>query len=223
LNQTSKTCILGLFKEDHMAKPGLPPLIEKDLDRNPIVQFHHWFEEAQTANVLQLDAMALATATKAGKPSVRMVLLKSFDSEGFVFYTNHNSRKGKELALNHTAALVFHWPELERQVRIEGLVEKVSPEESDAYFQARPRESQIAAHVSAQSEPIGSRAELDRRFEELKKQYEGRPIPRPSYWGGYRLKPTRIEFFQSRFARLNDRMLYEWQKDGTWAMKRLAP
>lgn len=206
-----------------MPEPGLPPLIEKDLDPNPITQFHRWFEQARAANVLQLDAMALATATKDGKPSVRMVLLKSFDSEGFVFYTNYDSRKGKELALNPAAALVFHWPEVERQVRIEGLVEKVSPEESDAYFETRPRESQIGAHVSAQSEPIGSRGKLERRFEELQKQYEGRPIPRPSYWGGYRLKPTQIEFFQSRFARLNDRILYERQEDGTWSMKRLAP
>lgn len=206
-----------------MPEPGLPPRIEKDVDPNSITQFHRWFEQARAANVLQLDAMALATATAGGKPSVRMVLLKSYDASGFVFYTNYNSQKGKELASNPTAALVFHWPELERQVRIEGSVEKVSPEDSDAYFQTRPRESQIGAHVSAQSEPIGSRAELDRRFEELKKQYEGRPIPRPSYWGGYRLKPTRIEFFQSRFARLNDRILYERQEDGTWAMKRLAP
>jgi pyridoxamine 5'-phosphate oxidase len=152
-----------------------------------------------------------------------MVLLKHVDAEGFVFYTNYESRKGRELASNPAAALVFHWAELERQVRIEGSVEKVSPGESDAYFPTRPRESQIGAHVSAQSEVIGSREELDRRFQELQKQCEGRPIPRPSYWGGYRLKPTRIEFFQSRSARLNDRILYERQKDGTWVMKRLAP
>lgn len=206
-----------------MAEPSLPLFIEKDLDPNPIGQFHCWFEEARAANVLQLDAMALATTTQEGKPSVRVVLLKSFDANGFVFYTNYDSRKGKELASNPAAALVFHWPEVERQVRIEGSVEKVSPEESDIYFQTRPRESQIGSHVSAQSEPIGSREELDRRFQELQKQYEGRPIPRPPYWGGYRLKPTRIEFFQSRFARLNDRILYERQKDGTWVMKRLAP
>jgi pyridoxamine 5'-phosphate oxidase len=206
-----------------MPEPGLPPLIEKDLDPNPITQFHRWFEQARAANVLQLDAMALATATRGGMPSVRMVLLKSYDASGFVFYTNYNSQKGKELASNPTAALVFHWPELKRQVRIAGSVEKVSPEDSDAYFQTRPRESQIGAHVSAQSEVIGSREELDRRFRELQKQYEGRPIPRPSYWGGYRLKPTRIEFFQSRFARLNDRILYERQVNGSWVMKRLSP
>jgi pyridoxamine 5'-phosphate oxidase len=206
-----------------MPKPDLPPLLEKDLSSNPIQQFHRWFDEARAANVSQLDAMALATATKDGKPSVRMVLLKSFDENGFVFYTNYKSRKGKELASNPAAALVFHWPEVERQVRIEGSIEKVSPEESDAYFQTRPRESQIGAHVSVQSEVVGSREELDSRFEELQRQYEGRPIPRPSYWAGYRLKPTRMELFQSRYARLNDRILYELRRDGSWTMKRLAP
>jgi pyridoxamine 5'-phosphate oxidase len=206
-----------------MPTPRISSFLDKDLNPNPITQFHRWFQEARAANAVQLDAMALATATKDGKPSVRMVLLKGFDANGFVFYTNYESRKGKELTSNPAAALVFHWPELERQVRIEGSVEKVSPEESDAYFQTRPRESQISAHVSAQSEVIRSREELDRRFEELQKQYEGHPIPRPSYWGGYRLKPSRIEFFQSRFARLNDRILYERQEDGSWVMKRLAP
>ncbi|MGA9365213.1 MAG: pyridoxamine 5'-phosphate oxidase [Bacteroidota bacterium] len=206
-----------------MAEPGFPPLIEKDLDPNPITQFQRWFEEAQAANVLQLDAMALATATAGGKPSVRMVLLKSFDSEGFVCYTNYRSQKGKELVENPHAALVFYWEALHRQVRVEGTVSKVSPEESDAYFQTRPRESQISAWASQQSDVIGNRAELDRRFEELKKKFEGRPVPRPSQWGGYRLKPTRIEFWQARYARLNDRIVYELQKDGSWTMNRLSP
>jgi pyridoxamine 5'-phosphate oxidase len=206
-----------------MPKPDFPALLEKDLSSNPFTQFQRWFEEAQAANLQQLDAMALATATKDGTPSVRMVLLKSFNANGFVFYTNYESRKGKELASNPAGALVFHWHEVERQVRIEGLVEKISREESDAYFQARPRESQIGAHVSVQSEPLGSREEVDRRFEELQKQFQGHPIPRPAHWGGHRLKPTRIEFFQSRFARLNDRILYELQRDGSWTMKRLAP
>jgi pyridoxamine 5'-phosphate oxidase len=206
-----------------MPKSDLPPLLEKDSASNPIKQFQRWSEEARVANVSQLEAMALATATTDGKPSVRMVLLKSFDANGFVFYTNYKSRKGKELASNPAAALVFHWPEIERQVRVEGSIEKVSPQESDAYFQTRPRESQIGAHVSSQSEVIGNREELDRRFKELQKQYEGRLIPRPAYWGGCCLKPTRIEFFQSRFARLNDRILYELQRDGSWTIKRLAP
>jgi pyridoxamine 5'-phosphate oxidase len=215
--------MLGLLKEDHMPELTFPPLIEKGLDPNPIVRFQRWFDEAVAAKIPQAESMALATATAGGKPSVRMVLLKSFDENGFVFYTNHNSQKGKELAENPRAALVFHWDDLHRQVRIEGTVSKVSPEESDAYFQTRPRESQISAWASQQSNVIGSRAELDRRFEELQKKYEGKPIPRPPHWGGYRLKPTRIEFWQARYARLNDRILGELQKDGNWAMKRLAP
>jgi pyridoxamine 5'-phosphate oxidase len=206
-----------------MPEPNLLPLFEKDLDRNPIIQFQRWFEEALAARLPQVEAMALATATRGGKPSVRMVLLKSFDENGFVFYTNYNSQKGKELAENLRAALVFYWEDLHRQVRIEGTVSKVSSEESDAYFQTRPRESQISAWASQQSDVIGSRAELDRRFEELQKEYEGRPVPRPPRWGGYRLKPTRIEFWQARYARLNDRIVYELRKDGSWLMKRLSP
>ncbi len=218
-----------------MPEPGFPPLLEQDLDPDPIKQFQQWFDEAVAAKIPQEESMALATVTAdgpspaeglrpaGGKPSVRMVLLKSFDSNGFVFYTNYNSRKGKELVENPYAALVFYWEELHRQVRIEGMVSKVTPEESDAYFQTRPREAQISAHASEQSKVLGNREELDRRFEELQKQYEGRPMPRPSHWGGYRLKPTRIEFWQARYARLNDRILYELQVDGSWAMKRLAP
>jgi pyridoxamine 5'-phosphate oxidase len=206
-----------------MPEPDLPPLSEKNLSPDPITQIQRWFEEARDAYVVQLDAMALATATRDGKPSVRMVLLKSFDENGFVFYTNYGSQKGKELAENPRASLVFYWEELHRQVRIDGTVSKVSPEESDAYFQTRPRESQISAHASAQSEVIGSRDELDRRFEELQRKFEGQPVPRPAHWGGYRLKPTRIEFWQSGYARLNDRIVYELQKDGNWKLKRLAP
>ena len=198
-------------------------LDERNLDRDPIKQFRRWFEEANATKLPQAEAMALATVSTDAKPSVRILLLKHFDSEGFVFYTNYESQKGKELADNPTAAAVFYWPELDRQVRIEGAVEKVSPEESDAYFRTRPRESQIGALASQQSEIIESRAALDRRFEELQRQYKGRPIPRPAYWGGYRLKPTRIEFWQARSARLNDRILYELQKGGSWSMKRLAP
>lgn len=201
----------------------LLPLNEKDLDPNPIKQFQRWYDEALGAQVLEPETMALATAAKDGVPSVRMILLKHFDADGFVFYTNYNSQKGKELVENPYAALVFYWEELHRQVRIEGTVSKVSPEESDAYFQTRPREAQISAYASQQSDVIGSRTELDRRFEELQKEYEGRPIPRPPHWGGYRLKPTRIEFWQARYARLNDRVVYELQKDGSWSMKRLAP
>jgi len=206
-----------------MTGSDFPPLLEADVDRDPIKQFQRWYDEALAAKVSEPETMALATATKDGVPSVRMILLKHFDAEGFVFYTNYKSRKGREIAENPLASVVFHWPELDRQVRIEGWVEKISGEESDAYFETRPCESQISAHASAQSEVIGSRAELDRRFEELQKEYEGRPVPRPAHWGGYRLRPTRIEFWQARFARLNDRILYELQADGRWVMKRLAP
>jgi pyridoxamine 5'-phosphate oxidase len=200
-----------------------PLLLEKNLDSHPITQFEHWFDEALAAKISQAESMTLATATKRGVPSARMVLLKHVDAQGFVFYTNYNSQKAKELAENPHASFVFYWEELHRQVRIEGTVSKVSPEESDAYFQTRPRESQISAHASAQSEVIGSRDELDRRFEELQRKFEGQAVPRPPHWGGYRLKPTRIEFWQSGYARLNDRIVYELQKDGGWKMKRLAP
>jgi pyridoxamine 5'-phosphate oxidase len=201
----------------------LPPLFEKDLHPDPIKQFQRWFDEAIVAKIPQAEAMALATATKEGAPSVRMTLLKHFDQKGFVFYTNYKSQKAKELDENHRASLVFYWEPLHRQVRIEGTVTKVSPRESDAYFKTRPREAQISAHASEQSAIVASRAELDRRFTELTKQFEGKPVPRPPHWGGYRLRPTRIEFWQARFARLNDRILYELQADGRWVMKRLAP
>jgi pyridoxamine 5'-phosphate oxidase len=206
-----------------MSEPKLPPLVEKNLNLDPIKQFEGWLDDAVGAKIPQAESMTLATATKKGVPSARMVLLKHVDAEGFVFYTNYKSQKGKELAENPRASLVFYWEELHRQVRIEGTVSKVSPEESDAYFQTRPRESQISAHASAQSEVIGSRDKLDRRFEELQRKYKGQPVPRPPHWGGYRLKPTRIEFWQSGYARLNDRIVYELRKDGNWKMKRLAP
>jgi pyridoxamine 5'-phosphate oxidase len=206
-----------------MLQRNLPRLLEKGIDSDPLKQFQRWLDEAFGTKIPQAESMTLATVTKKGVPSARMVLLKHVDEKGFVFYTNYNSQKGKELAENPRASLVFYWEELHRQVRIDGTVSKVSPEESDAYFQTRPRESQISAHASAQSEVIGSREELDRRFEELLRKFEDQPVSRPPHWGGYRLKPTRIEFWQSGYARLNDRIVYELQKDGSWKMKRLAP
>jgi pyridoxamine 5'-phosphate oxidase len=206
-----------------VSEPNLPPLIERNLDPNPIKQFERWLDEVVGAKIPQAKSMTLATATKKGVPSAGMVLLKHVDADGFVFYTNYSSQKGKELAENPRASLVFYWEELHPQVRIEGTVSKVSSKESDVYFQTRPRESQISAHASAQSDIIGSRDELERRFEELQRKFEGQPVPRPSHWGGYRLKPTRIEFWQSGYARLNDRIVYELQKDASWKMKRLAP
>jgi pyridoxamine 5'-phosphate oxidase len=201
----------------------IPELDDHVLDPDPIRQFKLWFDEAKRAGVPQADAMALATATRDGSPSARMVLLKTVDEQGFVFYTNGISRKGQELATNPQAALVFFWAELNRQVRIEGTVACLSTKESDAYFATRPHDSQLSSLTSAQSEPIASRAELDRRFEQYKQQYEGRSIPRPHHWGGYRVQPESIEFWQSRFARLNDRILYTRLHDGTWVRTRLQP
>jgi pyridoxamine 5'-phosphate oxidase len=215
--------MLGSPIEDAMSEPSISPLLEMNLDPNPIRQFQRWLDEAVGAKIPQAESMTLATTTRKGVPSARMVLLKHVDAEGLVFYTNCKSQKGKELAENPHASLVFYWEELHRQVRIDGTVSKVSSRESDAYFQTRPRESQISAQASAQSEVIGSRDELDRRFGELQRKFEGQPVPRPPHWGGYRLKPTRIEFWQSGYARLNDRIVYELQKDGSWKMKRLAP
>ena len=168
-------------------------------------------------------AAMLATATADGKPSARLVLLKQADERGFVFYTNYNSMKARELDSNPQAALVFYWPQLERQVRVEGKVERVSAAESDAYFKTRPRESQIGALASPQSEVIASREALQQKAEELEQLYEGREIERPAHWGGYRLYAERIEFWKGRPGRLHDRILYERQTEGKWTIKRLAP
>lgn len=205
-----------------MAK-SLPNLDESILESDPIRQFHVWLKDARDANVPQWDAVGVATATHEGAPSVRMVLLKHADEEGFVFYTNYHSRKGREIAANPRAALVFYWAPLNRSVRVEGTVEKVSVEESDAYFASRPREKQLSSITSQQSTPVGSREELDRRYQELSAIYEGKLIPRPEHWGGLRVKPFSIEFWQQRFARLNDRILYTLNKDGTWNRVRLSP
>lgn len=201
----------------------LPDLDDHALDPDPIRQFKSWFDEAGRASVPQADAMTLATATRDGAPSARMVLLKDVNDQGFVFYTSSVSRKAQELATNPRAALVCFWAELNRQVRIEGAVAPLSTDESDAYFATRPHDNQLSSLASSQSKPIASRAELDRRFEQLKQQYEGRSIPRPPYWGGYRVRPESIEFWQTRFARLNDRILYTRRQDGTWVQTRLQP
>lgn len=190
---------------------------------DPIELFRRWFEDVLRADLIEPNAMALATVGPDGQPAARMVLLKGFDARGFTFYTNYRSRKGRELHANPRAALLFWWPPLERQVRIEGTVEKTSPEESDAYFAARPRLSQLAAAVSPQSEPIASRVEIERAVFELERRYFGKPIPRPEFWGGYRLKPSRMEFWQGGEHRVHDRLLYELEPDGSWKRLRLAP
>lgn len=201
----------------------IPGLDETSAGSDPLPLFLQWFEEAKAAGLEMPEAMTLATATRDGKPSARTVLLKQADANAFVFYSNYNSRKGKELEANPFASLVFHWAPLEYQVRVEGTVTKTSDTDSDAYFQTRPRESQIGAIASAQSEIIEGREDLDQRVAELTEFYENRSIDRPGHWGGYLLKPMRIEFWKGRVGRLHDRLVYERQPDDTWRISRLSP
>lgn len=195
----------------------------KDVDADPVVQFQHWFEQAVKADVPEPNAMTLATATREGVPSARIVLLKGVDGEGFTFYTNYESQKGRELAANPHAALVFHWVELERQVRITGTVAKVSREESEAYFHSRPRTSQIGAWASEQSQPMEGRHDLEKRVAYYLMRYAIGQVPLPPQWGGYRLKPSSIEFWQGRPSRLHDRIRYIHQAGGAWVVERLFP
>jgi len=198
-------------------------LNENTIERDPIKQFQLWFDEAIEAKLPMPEAMNLATVTPEGRPAARMVLLKQVDGYGFVFFTNYQSSKAKQLETNPYAALVFYWPQLERQVRVEGKVSKTSPEESSAYFRTRQCESQIGAWSSPQSEVIATRKILEQRARELEERYEDREIDRPDYWGGYRLRPYRIEFWKGRIGRLHDRILYELQPDDSWTIQRLAP
>ena len=198
-------------------------LKEGELDPDPIRQLERWLQEAVRARVPEPNAMALATATPDGRPSARMVLLKGLDSRGLVFYTNLESRKAQELASNPRAALLFWWPELERQVRLEGPVEPVSDEEADAYFRTRPRSSRIGAWASPQSRPLKSRIELLRRVAEALARFPVGEVPRPPFWGGFRVRPESVEFWQGRPSRLHDRILYVRQEDGSWRRQRLAP
>lgn len=198
-------------------------LDEHEVDANPLRQFQLWFDAARAATPLEPNAMALATVGADGRPSVRMVLLKGADERGFVFYTNYKSRKGRELANSPWAALAFFWPEMERQVRIEGRVESVSAAESDAYFHSRPIGSQLSASVSHQSEVIAGREDLEQRVAALSARYQSQEIPRPENWGGFRVVPDSIEFWQGRPDRLHDRLRYRLLASGDWQIDRLSP
>lgn len=199
-------------------------LSEEQADADPIVQFKSWYAFARKAWVPMPNACALATATRDGCPAARMVLLKGVDERGFVFYTNYESRKALEIAENPRATLVFHWVELFRQVRVDGSLEKVPGGESDAYFASRLRGSRIGAWASRQSEVLKGREELESRVRELTRDYRGKDVPRPPYWGGYLLRPHRIEFWQGRPSRLHDRLMYTREAgQGGWTMQRLSP
>lgn len=197
-------------------------LSELSVASDPVGLFKEWYEAAKRSGLFLPEAMTLATATPDGVPSARMMLLKGVDDDGFVFYTNYGSRKGEELTQNPQAALVVHWPTLQRQVRVEGPVEKMSYEESSSYFRTRPRGSQIGAWASAQSEPLASRDELERRVGECESRFANKEVPLPEFWGGFRLRPRRIEFWQGRINRLHDRLCYT-REDGGWKITRLYP
>ncbi len=197
-------------------------LKESDLNSDPLAQFKKWFAQARAVGLPLPESFMLATATRDGKPSARMILLKGVDKGGFVFYTNYESRKADELASNPQASAVFHWNELFRQIRIEGRIEKVSPAESEKYFHSRARGSQIGAWASRQSTVIPTRADLEKQVSEIKGRYRGQQVPLPPFWGGYRIMPDRIEFWQGRPDRLHDRFVYA--KDGQgWKISRLSP
>ena len=198
-------------------------LRRSDLDPDPIKQFSNWFTAAIEAGIHDVNAMSLGTAEPDGKPSVRVVLLKGFDQEGFVFFTNYESEKGKHLEANPYAALAFYWIELDRQIRVSGKTQKTSREESQAYFHSRPVGSQLSAWASRQSEVIDARRVLDARMAEMTERFGDKSIPLPPHWGGYRLKPEIIEFWQGRPNRLHDRFRYTLQADGSWLIERLAP
>ena len=194
-----------------------------ELHSDPLQQFSAWFAAALAADIRDANAMSLATATPGGKPSVRIVLLKGFDERGFAFFTNYDSQKGRELEANPHAALAFYWVQLERQVRISGTVERTSREDSAVYFHSRPVGSRLGAWASKQSEVIDARQVLEARLTEISERYEDGDVPLPPHWGGYRVKPDSIEFWQGRPNRLHDRFRYSRQADGTWLIDRLAP
>jgi pyridoxamine 5'-phosphate oxidase len=200
----------------------LKSLAESEVAKDPFAQFSIWWEEAVQSAIVEVNAMALSTVSPEGKPSSRIVLLKGYTEEGFVFFTNYTSDKGKQIEQNQYVSLLFFWKELERQVRIEGTASKIAAEESDAYFNSRPVGSRLGAWASPQSQKIADRTILDQELEKITAQFQEHEITRPPHWGGYRVEPTRIEFWQGRSSRLHDRILYE-QVDQQWQISRLAP
>ena len=198
------------------------PLTEESVNQNPIEQYGVWFEEAVNAQLLDPYAMSITTVSSEGQPSTRIVYMRGIKDEGFVFYTNYNSAKGKDLEANNKVALNFFWGELERQIRVEGLVEKVSDAISDAYFAKRPRESQIGAWASSQSEEITDRKQLEEQVAFYTEKFKEGDVPRPAHWGGYIVKPTKVEFWQGRASRLHDRIIYT-KKDNNWSLSRVSP
>lgn len=198
-------------------------LVEADMDADPLRQFEKWFQQALDANLPEPNTMTLATATPDGQPSARIVLLKGCDAAGFTFFTNYDSRKGRELTANPHAALLFFWAELQRQVRIEGAVERLSEAESNAYFRSRPLGSRLGAWASQQSEAIPSRDVLEERVREIAQRYPDGEVPRPPHWGGYRVRPLTIEFWQGRPDRLHDRLRYQRLEPTGWRLERLSP
>lgn len=220
----SLICILIMQSISDIRKDyKLKSLSEEDVDANPFRQFEKWWNEATTSDIGEVNAMTLATSSSDGIPSARIVLLKGVDPRGFVFFTNYESFKGQQLLENPRACLVFFWKELERQVRITGVVEKVSARESDEYFDSRPEGSRIAAWASPQSQVIASREWLEEINKNLQKKFSESGVKRPAYWGGYRVMPIDIEFWQGRPNRLHDRINYTLREDGGWTIERLAP
>jgi pyridoxamine 5'-phosphate oxidase len=207
------------IRKDYM----MHTLEQGDVAPNPLNQFTRWWEDALKSEIDEINAFTLATSSAEAKPSARVVLLKDYDEKGFVFYTNYTSNKGHQLSQNPEVAMVFFWKELERQVRIEGIAEKVTPEESDVYFNTRPAGSRIGAWASPQSKAIESRTVIEDNAKKYEKLFAEQPIPRPPHWGGYRVKPTMFEFWQGRPSRLHDRIQYCLEKDGSWTIERLAP
>lgn len=217
LSETNETIVHIRHEEPH------PPLNERDVDADPLLQFTRWMEDALAEQLHEVNAMTVATATKDGQPSARVVLLRGFDERGFVFYTNYDSRKGQELAENPRVAVLFHWAKLARQIRMTGLVSKLTQAESEAYFQSRPAGSQLSAWASRQSQVIAGREVLEQRLRELSEEFAEGDVPLPPFWGGYRIAPETYEFWQGRPNRLHDRIQYTRQPDGTWRIERLSP